>query len=160
MSGLGGRNMAKRDIDLITPDEDEKQALREIEEVLNKEQDIPQYIKHSRPKLVGPNGETIELPLSIFRVLQQAVTYMMRGKAFSVVPFDQTLSTQEAADILNVSRPFVVKLLESRKIPFIKVGTHRRIQYSDLLEYKRQLYEERDRILAEIANISQEAGEY
>ena len=70
------------------------------------------------------------------------------------------LSTQEAADMLDVSRHFLVKLLEMGVFPFTKVGTHRRVQYSDLLQYKNHMHRERRRILAEIANISQEAGEY
>ncbi len=85
---------------------------------------------------------------------------MMRGRAFSVIPYDQMLSTQDAADMLNVSRPFLVKLLEAGKLPFTKVGTHRRVQYSDLLQYKNNMHRERPTMLAEIANISQEAGEY
>ncbi len=152
--------MAYGELELITAREDERPTLRRIEEVLNDEDGFPESAHHSLPKLVGPGGETIEIPLSVFRVLQQIVGYMMRGRAFSVIPYDQMLSTQEAADMLNVSRPFLVKLLEMGKLPFTKVGTHRRVQYSDLLQYKNHMHRERRKMLAEIANISQEAGEY
>jgi excisionase family DNA binding protein len=73
---------------------------------------------------------------------------------------DQMLTLQEAADMLNLSSSFLVELLESGVIPFTEVGTDRYIQYSDLLQYKNHLRRERRKMLAEIANISQEAGEY
>jgi excisionase family DNA binding protein len=70
------------------------------------------------------------------------------------------VTAQEAADILNVSRPFLIKLLEEEKIPFIKVGTHRRIRFSDLMDYKQRRDEKRERALEEIAQLSQELGIY
>jgi excisionase family DNA binding protein len=148
--------MVARELELIRANEDERPALSRIEGVLNSERSA----QHRLPKLVGPGGETIEIPLSVFRVLQRIVTYMVQGKAFSVIPYDQTLTTQEAADLLNVSRPFLIKLLESGELPFVKVGTHRRVQYGDLLAYKDRRHKERRKALADIANISQEAGEY
>lgn len=84
------------------------------------------------PKLVGPQGEEIILPQSVFRVLQRIVFHMMLGRAITIVPINKELSTQEAADMLNVSRPYLIKLLEEGHIPFNKVGTHRRIRFSDL----------------------------
>lgn len=152
--------MANGKLERITAHEDEKPALRRIEEVINNENAFPQSAHHSLPKIVGPGGESIEMPLSVFRVLQKIVGYMVHDRAFSVVLGDQMLSTQEAADMLNVSRPFLVKLLEAGRLPFTKVGTHRRVQYNDLLQYKNHMHKERRKVLAEIANISQEAGEY
>jgi excisionase family DNA binding protein len=153
--------MPVQDVELITADESEKPALEKIEGVLSKEKLISAPVKSSLPKLIGPDGEAVEMPLSVFRALSQIVGYMMSGKAFSVVPYDQTLSTQEAADMLNVSRPFLINnILASGKLPFIKVGTHRRIQFGDLLAYKKRRSLERLDVLAEMANISQEAGEY
>ena len=85
---------------------------------------------------------------------------MMHGRAISIVPVNKELSTQDAADILNVSRPFLVSLLEAGAIPFIKVGTHRRIRFIDLMEYKKRRDEETERGLEKIVRISEELGLY
>lgn len=85
---------------------------------------------------------------------------MSHCKDFSLVPYDQLLSTQEAAELLNMSRPSLIKVLEEGEIPYIKVGTHRRIQYGDVLEYKKRHHGERLQALTEMANMSQELGIY
>jgi len=136
----------------ITASENERPALKKIEGVLNQEK--------RRPRLIGPDGEEIELPLSVFRVLRQIIYHMMRGRAISVVPINKELTTQEAADILNVSRPYFVKLLEEGTIPFSEVGTHRRVRLSDLLAYKKVRDEKRRKGLAELTALSQELGLY
>ena len=109
---------------------------------------------------MGSYGEEIELPGSVFQVLQQIVHHMKHGRAIFIVPDNEELTTQEAADILNVSRPFLVKLLEENKIPFVKVGSHRRIRGSDLMIYKKRRDAERLRALNEIAQMSQDLGMY
>src|SRR5690348_15671230 len=76
-------------------------------------------------KLIGPGGEEVDLPNSVVDALRQIVSYLVRDKAVTVVPVDKTLTTQEAADILNVSRPYLIKLLEAGALPFTKVGSHR-----------------------------------
>jgi len=136
----------------IAASESERPALNKIESVLENDRFLP--------KLVGTQGEEIILPMSIFYVLRQVVFHMMRGRAITIVPINKELTTQEAADILNVSRPYLIKLLEERKIPFLKVGTHRRIRFSDLMDYKKQRDAERSRGLAELAQTSQELGLY
>jgi excisionase family DNA binding protein len=112
------------------------------------------------PKLVGPDGEIIELPQSVYQVLQQTVYYMLHDRAIFIVPGSKELTTQEAADILNVSRPYLIKLLERGEIPFIKLGTHRRIRFSDLMRYKKRRDAERHRKLTELTQMSQELGLY
>ena len=144
--------MAVLEHEPITANESERPALRKIEEVLRS--------AHSMSKLVGPAGEEIELPASVFQVLRSSVYHMMQGEAISIVPINKELTTQEAADILNVSRPYLVKLLEQGKMPFIKVGSHRRIRFSDLIVYKKRREEEHRQALAKMAHISEDAGLY
>ena len=79
---------------------------------------------------------------------------------FSMIPCDQLLSTQEAADFLNVSRPFLIQLLEAGDLPSVEVGAHKFIQFNDLLEYKRRRSQERRKFLAEMLEFSQERGIY
>jgi excisionase family DNA binding protein len=136
----------------IAATESERPALNKIEGALEN--------VHRVPKLVGPYGEEIELPKSLFYILRQLVYHLAHGRAVSVVPLDKELTTQEAADILNVSRPYLVKLLEQGEIPFIKVGTHRRVRFSDLMEYKKRRDDERKPGLAELTQLSQELGLY
>src|SRR5260370_32292031 len=136
----------------ITASDSEKPALKKMKGVLKSDACLP--------KLVGPKGEEIILPKSIFHVLQRIVYHMMLGRAITIVPINKELTTQEAADILNVSRPYLVSLLEDGHIPFIKVGTHRRIRFSDLMAYKKQRDSNRTRGLAELTQMSQEFGLY
>ena len=84
------------------------------------------------------DGEAIEIPRSVFNVLMKVLAIMSEGKAFSLIPMDKELTTQQAADILNVSRPYLNKILDLGEIPHRKVGRNRRIKFSDLLEYKEQ----------------------
>ncbi len=136
----------------IVAPESERSALNKIEGVFESEQHAP--------KLIGPHEEEIEFPPSLFYVLRQVVHHLAHGQAVTIVPLNKELTTQEAADILNVSRPHLVKLLERGDIPFMKVGTHRRIRFSDLLDYKQQRDRKRRSSLADLTQLSQELGLY
>lgn len=136
----------------IVATESEQPVLIRIEDALDDTYRIP--------KLVGPHGEEIDLPPSLFRLMQQLVYHLTHGQAVTIVPLNKELTTQEAADILNVSRPYLVKLLEQGDMPFTKVGTHRRIRFSDLLDYKKRRDAERVQGLAELTQLSQELGMY
>jgi excisionase family DNA binding protein len=111
-------------------------------------------------KLVTPQGSEIRLPYSILKVLMEVVHEMARGNAVRVMPIHAELTTQQAAELLNVSRPFLVRLLEQGEIKYRKVGTHRRILLEDLLVYK----DRRDRVrlsaLDELAKEDQRLGLY
>ncbi len=86
---------------------------------------------------------TVTIPTKAFHLLAVILASMAEGRAVSLIPSDSEVSTQQAAQILNVSRPHVVKLLEEGNIPFKKVGSHRRILLEDLLQYANQQKEER-----------------
>lgn len=109
-----------------------------------------------RVMLDGTQGEAVTIPTSALRLFVDILTQMAKGNAVSIVPIKKELTTSEAADILNVSRPYLVDLLESGKIPFRKVGTRRRILYQDLMAYKNQIDERRRQALAELAAQAQE----
>lgn len=114
---------------IIAP-ERERKALERIGKALPSK-------RPGKARLRGPHGEEMIIPHSLYAVLVQAVKQLMSGRAISIVPVMAELTTQQAADMLNVSRPFVVKLLEEGAIPLHKAGTHRRIYLQDLLAYKR-----------------------
>ena len=111
-------------------------------------------------KLVTPQGSEIRLPYSILKVLMEVVHEMARGNAVRVMPIHAELTTQQAAELLNVSRPFLVSLLEQGEIKFRKVGTHRRILLEDLLVYKDRRDRERLSALDELAKEDQRLGLY
>lgn len=110
---------------------------------------------------IGGEDETHEvviLPVSALRLMTQALEQIARGNAVALMPVERELSTFEAADILNVSRPYLIKLLENGEIPFRRVGTHRRVSRRDLLEYKRDDDTKRSAILDDLAAEAQELG--
>ena len=95
-----------------------------------------------------PEQETvIRLPAKVVQLLQTILVQMAEGKAITIIPTHAELTTQQAADILNVSRPFFVRLIESGEIPFRKVGTHRRVLLSDVMAYKERTDAARKRSL-------------
>jgi excisionase family DNA binding protein len=122
--------------------------------------DLRLLIQSGNARLVGPDGREMAIPQQIHDLLLAILRNLQSGNAISIVPEHQQLTTQRAADILGVSRPFLVRLVEAGEIPFHMVGRHRRIYLSDLLEYKRRRDATRHEAINEMARSEMEAGTY
>jgi excisionase family DNA binding protein len=120
-------------------------------------------LKRPRPlhlHLDGPRGrdETATLPPMAVRLLVDLLTEMAKGNSVTLIPVHAELTTQEAANLLNVSRPHIVQLIKSKKLPARKVGTHRRIRFADLQAYKACAEGARNEALDALAREAQELG--
>ena len=113
-----------------------------------------------RPRLVGREGFEIELPDPIFHHLLRIVRAMRQGQKVFLMPENEEMTTQAAANFLGVSRPFLVKLLEGGKIPFRYAGSHRRVTFRDLKAYSDRRDQERRARLDELFTGIEEDGLY
>jgi excisionase family DNA binding protein len=102
--------------------------------------------------------EMIAIPPGALRLFVDVLTQLGQGRAVTLLPQRAELTTQEAADYLNVSRPYVVGLIEQNKLPARKVGTRRRIAFEDLVRFEGQDRAKRRTALDELARIDQELG--
>jgi excisionase family DNA binding protein len=121
---------------------------------------VAQLARGQSAQLVGPDGTCLPIPNEVYEVLQFVVAAMARGQAVTVAPHNQRLTTQEAADLLGISRPTLVRLLDEGRIPFEKPGRHRRVLLVDVLEYQKQRRIDQDSGLDELVRISEDTGLY
>ncbi len=128
----------------------EADQLRELHRMLNL----------GAPKLTGPHGEEMDLPISVYTVLKEIVRNMQMGRVVAIVPERELLTTQTAANVLGCSRPHVIKLMESGDIPFQKVGLHRRVHYQDLMQYQQRRDAARHTALTALAREAVREGYY
>ena len=122
--------------------------------------ELYQKIQRSRAKLVGPDGKTQNLPVSLYEFLVKLIADLCEGQSVSIVQNDAQLTTVEGARMLGVSRQFLIKLLERGDIPHHMVGTHRRIYVRDLLAYKAKRDSNRRKILDDLTRAEAEDGLY
>jgi len=111
---------------------------------------------------VQPRGvkrpEAAAIPMAAFRLLVQILSEMAEGNAVTIIPLHREMTTQEAADFLEMSRPSLLKLLAQKEIRFRKVGKHRRVLFQDVIEYKKRSMADRHAALDELAKQAQELG--
>lgn len=149
-------NTMNRISDLITPSRHDAELAAESSRRLVAL--LRRNAKLSLRAMTGKQEERIEIPLSAFRLLTDILTEMAKGNAVTFIPVHAELTTQQAADFLNVSRPYLIDLLEKGTIPFHKVGTHRRILFKNLVEFKTQIDKKRLEALEALAQADQELG--
>lgn len=136
----------------------------EVEAQLSQESSriLAAHIPHQRPtvelKVIedDKSEQTVVIPAAAFHLLVDILSQMSQGNAVTLIPIHAELTTQEAADILNVSRPFLIKLIETGEIFYRKVGRHRRIRFEDLMNYKQKIDSDRTQALDELAAQAQE----
>jgi len=134
----------------VCPTEQETTLARESGRQLGR------FIKHDLQVRIPETNEEITLPASAVRLLVELLSEMAEGNAIALTPIHAELTTQQAADLLAVSRPFLIKQLEASALPFRKVGTHRRILFKDLMAYKRGIDRKRLETLEQLADQAQD----
>ncbi len=147
-----------REIEPVTPTEQDVAALERLSRLV-----AEGGLEHAR--LLSSDGQTLDIPAPVGKALRQLIPLLARGEAVTVAPVrrqeeDAELSTIEAAALLRVSRPHLIKLLAKGAIPYTTVGTHRRMRRQDVLAYGQRRHEENKMRLDRITALSQEYGIY
>ncbi|MEL6229616.1 MAG: helix-turn-helix domain-containing protein [Cyanobacteria bacterium J06627_3] len=140
------------------PQNDDAQLSKESSRIL------AAHVNDTTPnlKVVEQDGteQTVSIPSAAYRLLVDVLTQMAQGNAVTLIPIHAELTTQEAADLLNVSRPYLIKQIEAGAIPHHKVGRHRRIRFNDLMAYKQQIDKQSAKALDEMVALSEDMGLY
>ncbi|HUP81520.1 MAG TPA: excisionase family DNA-binding protein [Pirellula sp.] len=138
--------------DTFVPTENESEKAKDFSRILAREFANASGVTIQRQG----DGEAIEIPRQIYDVLIRVLAIMSKGEAFSLIPMGKELTTQQASEILNVSRPYLNKILDLGEITHRRVGRNRRIKFCDLLEYKKQQELKSKAALQELADEAQE----
>jgi len=145
--------------DPVLPSQEEvilaRETSRKLAQSIEPEQIMSFKIQNQDGKEVA-----IDLPASAVRLLLDILEQMANGNAVTLTPLHAELTTNQAAGLLRVSRPFLIKLLDEGQIPYRKVGRHRRILAKDVLAYRQANFEKRSKVLDELTSTSQDLGLY
>lgn len=133
----------------IVPSEEDAKLATETSRILSKHSDQNLHVQLD-------DGQPLPLPRAIQELISHLLVEMSQGNAVTLIPVHAEMTTQEAADFLNVSRPYLVKLLETNQIPHHKVGTHRRVRFNDLKAFKQRQAEAKAAALDELTAQAQE----
>ncbi len=128
----------------------------EVEMAKASSRQLARFVSADLSVQIAGTNESVALPAAAVRLLIDLLATMAEGNAVTLIPIHAELTTQQAADLLGVSRPFLVKQLEQNNIPYRRVGKHRRILFSDLMGYKRTMMEGREKALEELSAQAQE----
>lgn len=122
---------------------------------------VIEQLQSEQPEIeIEETNEKIKIPVSALKLLGDILKAMGQGKLISIVPIATEVTTQAAAEMLGCSRPHLVKLLEDGKIPFTKVGKHRRIKFDDIMKYRNRMKEQQKKHIIDIMNLDEETGLY
>lgn len=144
------------DIDVTLPEEIEIRAAIEGQRTLAAYLATNFEIQRIQIYDIKNEAHQIDLPTSALRLLVDILSELADGNAVKIVPVYAELTTQEAADLLNVSRPHLVKLLETGALPYHKTGKHRRVRFDELIKYKSQREDASERAMSDLAKQAQE----
>jgi excisionase family DNA binding protein len=127
---------------------------------LNQLRDLRRLVQSGSTRLIGTAGESVDIPPAVNDLLAEIARNLEAGKTVSVIAGHQELTTQRAANVLGVSRPFLVRLLEERQLPFHMVGSHRRVYLRDIQTYKQRRDQARQEAVKQLALDDAAAGTY
>jgi len=116
--------------------------------------------RHTTVRLVDPDGDELVIPKSVFNFIREIATVLARGDALTLVPIGQHLTTQQAANLLNISCQYLIRLLDEGVIPFERTGSHRRLRVENVVTHRERHSQTRKAALGKLAALSQELGSY
>lgn len=122
--------------------------------------ELRRLVKEGSVNVMGVKGRKMALPKPVVGLLDEILKNLQAGKAVSVVPEHEELTTQRAANMLGVSRPFMIRLLEEDKLPFHMAGSHRRVYLKDVLSFKERRDRQRHSSIVRMARMEKKAGTY
>ena len=145
-------------LDIRKPTKEEQRTALESYDALVSSLD---QLRSEFPEIeIEETEEKIRIPVSALKLLARILKEISQGNPISIVPIATEITTQAAAELLGCSRPHVVKLLEEGKIPFTKVGKHRRIRYEDLAAYKKEMKSIQRQRIQELMELDEDSGLY
>jgi len=145
--------------------EDVKMPSKEEQEISYKSyKELTSYLANVKNPIteieIEETKEKIKIPLNALKLLANILKATSQGNLISIVPLMAEMTTQAGADLLNVSRPYFVKLLETGKMPYTKVGRHRRVKFTNVMEYKKSMRANQKSLIIEIMKNDEEIGLY